>query len=62
MMGEPHFANARTVRDELELARLRHAHRIASDLHRSWTRDHLMRLEAVDVLPARPGVTTARSG
>jgi probable Rubsico expression protein CbbX len=50
MMSEPHFANARTVRNSLELARLRHAHRVASDLHREWTRDDLMRLEPIDIL------------
>ena len=51
MMTEPHFANARTVRNELELARLRHAHRISSELTREWTRDDLMRLEPPDLLP-----------
>ena len=55
MMTEPHFANARTVRNSLELARLRHAHRVSSDLHREWTRDELMRLEPVDIL--EPGAT-----
>ncbi len=50
MMTEPHFANARTVRNELELARLRHAHRVSSDLRREWTRDDLMRLEPADIL------------
>jgi hypothetical protein len=54
MMTEPHFANARTVRNELELARLRHAHRISSDVHREWTRDELMRLEPTDVLAGDP--------
>lgn len=49
-MDEPRFGNARSVRNELERARLRHAHRIASDLHRHWTRDELMRLEAVDIV------------
>jgi hypothetical protein len=49
-MRQPRFANARSVRNELERARLRHAHRLASDLHRSWTRDDLMRLEAADIL------------
>jgi probable Rubsico expression protein CbbX len=49
-MQQPRFANARSVRNELERARLRHAHRIASDLHRSWTRDDLMRLEPADIL------------
>jgi hypothetical protein len=50
MMTEPHFANARTVRNELELARLRHAPRISSDLHHEWNRDDLMRLEPSDIL------------
>jgi probable Rubsico expression protein CbbX len=49
-MDEPMFANARSVRNELERARLRHAHRLASDLHRHWTRDDLMRLEPEDIL------------
>jgi probable Rubsico expression protein CbbX len=48
-MTEPQFANARSVRNELERARLRHAHRLASDLHRHWTRDDLMRLEPADI-------------
>jgi AAA lid domain len=42
------------VRNELEQARLRHAHRLATDLHRNWTRDDLMRLEPVDILPDLP--------
>jgi probable Rubsico expression protein CbbX len=49
-MQDPRFANGRTVRNELERARLRHAHRLASDLDRGWTRDDLMRLEAADIL------------
>jgi probable Rubsico expression protein CbbX len=47
---QPWFANARSVRNELERARLTHAHRLASDLHRHWTRDDLMRLEPTDIL------------
>ncbi len=47
---QPTFANARSVRNDLELARLRHAHRLASDPGRAWTRDDLMRLEAADIL------------
>ena len=54
MMTEPHFANARTVRNELELARLRHAHRISRDLDRHWSKDDLMRLEPPDVLAGQP--------
>jgi probable Rubsico expression protein CbbX len=49
-MSEPDFGNARSVRNELEQARLRHAHRLASDPHRNWTRDDLMRLESADIL------------
>ena len=49
-MNQPHFANARSVRNELEGARLRHAHRIASDPELSRSKDDLMRLEAVDIL------------
>jgi probable Rubsico expression protein CbbX len=49
-MSEPLFANARSVRNELERARLRHAHRLAADQHRSWGRDDLMRIEAEDIL------------
>ena len=55
-MDQPLFANARSVRNELERARLRHAHRLASDLHRNWTRDDLMRLEPADILDGRAGV------
>jgi hypothetical protein len=50
-MHEPLFANARSVRNELERARLRHAHRLAADQDRHWNRDDLMRLEAEDILP-----------
>jgi probable Rubsico expression protein CbbX len=53
-MQQPRFANARSVRNELERARLRHAHRLASDLHRNWTRDDLMRLEAEDIFADNP--------
>src|SRR5205823_1646815 len=49
-MGQPRFANARSVRNELERARLRHAHRLTSDPGRNWTRDELMRIEPVDIV------------
>jgi probable Rubsico expression protein CbbX len=48
-MQEPRFANARSVRNELERTRLRHAHRLTSDPDRNWTRDELMRIEPVDI-------------
>jgi hypothetical protein len=49
-MDQPGFANARSVRNDLDRARLRHAHRLAADVTRLWTRDELMRLEAADVV------------
>jgi probable Rubsico expression protein CbbX len=49
-MGQPRFANARSVRNELERARLRHAYRLAADPELSRTKDDLMRLEAADIL------------
>jgi probable Rubsico expression protein CbbX len=52
--AQPEFANARSVRNELEHARLRHAHRLAADVHHRWTRDDLMRLEPDDILPDLP--------
>jgi probable Rubsico expression protein CbbX len=48
-VGQPRFANARSVRNELENARLRHAYRLAADPERAWTKDDLMRLEPSDV-------------
>jgi probable Rubsico expression protein CbbX len=47
---QPRFANARSVRNELERARLRHAHRLAAEPHRLRTRDDLMRIEPADIL------------
>jgi probable Rubsico expression protein CbbX len=49
-MQQPRFAYARSVRNELERARLRHAHRLASDPDRHRNRDDLMRIEPPDVL------------
>ena len=49
-MGQPQFANARSVRNELESARLRHAHRLASDPELSRSKDDLMRIESADIL------------
>jgi probable Rubsico expression protein CbbX len=49
-MQQPGFANARSVRNELERARLRHAHRLTADPDRVWGRDDLMRLEPSDIL------------
>jgi probable Rubsico expression protein CbbX len=46
---QPRFANARSVRNELERARLRHAHRLAADPELSRTMDDLMRIEPADI-------------
>ena len=49
-MRQPRFANARSVRNELEQARLRHGHRLAADPRLSRSRDDLMPLVPVDIL------------
>jgi probable Rubsico expression protein CbbX len=49
-MRQPRFANARSVRNELERARLRHAHRLAADPELSRSKDDLMRIEPTDIL------------
>ena len=48
-MELPRFAYARSVRNELERSRLRHAHRLATDPGRRCTRDDLMRIEPPDI-------------
>jgi probable Rubsico expression protein CbbX len=55
---EPRFANARSVRNELEGARLRHAHRLAGDPARHLSKDDLMRLEPPDILHSRNGLAS----
>ncbi len=57
-MTQPWFANARSVRNELEGARLRHAHRLAADPGRHLSKDDLMRLEPSDILLSRDGLTS----
>jgi probable Rubsico expression protein CbbX len=49
-MQQPRFANARSVRNELERARLRHAYRLAAEPDLSRSRDDLMRIEPMDIL------------
>jgi probable Rubsico expression protein CbbX len=49
-MAQPRFANARSVRNELERARLRHAHRLVAEPELNRSKDDLMRLEASDIL------------
>jgi probable Rubsico expression protein CbbX len=60
-MQQPRFANARSVRNELERARLRHAHRLAADPHRNWNRDDLMRIEPADILTSGADLLPLRS-
>jgi probable Rubsico expression protein CbbX len=48
---ESQFANARSIRNSLESARLRHAYRLAAEPDRQWSKDDLMRLEPSDVVP-----------
>jgi hypothetical protein len=52
-MKQPRFANARSVRNELESARLRHAYRLAADPERHRSKDDLMRLEPPDIPSSR---------
>jgi probable Rubsico expression protein CbbX len=54
-MHQPRFANARSVRNELEGARLRHANRLAAEPGRHLSKDDLMRLEPADVAPCADG-------
>ncbi len=50
---QPRFANARSVRNALERARLRHANRLVTGDRRQVGRDDLMTLEAEDLLKSR---------
>ena len=51
--GQPRFANARSVRNALERARLRHASRLLAQPPAALTKDDLMRLEPEDFLASR---------
>jgi probable Rubsico expression protein CbbX len=50
-MNQPKFAHGRTVRNALERAEFLHASRLIADAERPWSRDDLMRLEDVDLIP-----------
>ncbi|MEW6472455.1 MAG: CbbX protein [Actinomycetota bacterium] len=52
-MAQPRFANARSVRNALERARLRQAARLVSSPRSHWGRQDLMRIEAADILTSR---------
>jgi probable Rubsico expression protein CbbX len=50
---QPHFANARSVRNALDRARLRQASRLFADRERVLTADDLSTIEAQDILASR---------
>lgn len=52
-MPMPHFANARSVRNALDRARLRQANRLFESKRRQLTRNDLMTIEAPDILASR---------
>ncbi len=52
-MKQPRFANARSVRNALERARLRQAARIVAESGRRLRKADLMRIEAEDILQSR---------
>ncbi|MCR4301856.1 MAG: hypothetical protein NUV51_09620, partial [Sulfuricaulis sp.] len=52
-MKLPHFANARSVRNALDRARLRQANRLFAKRSGKFSKDDLMTLEAEDILVSR---------
>ena len=52
-IAQPHFANARSVRNALDRARLRQASRLFEDRERELGADDLTTLEASDILASR---------
>jgi hypothetical protein len=50
---QPHFANARSVRNALDRARLRQASRLFADRNRELNEDDLCTLQAPDILASR---------
>jgi probable Rubsico expression protein CbbX len=52
-IAQPHFANARSVRNALDRMRLRQASRLFADRDRALARDDLTTLEAADVRASR---------
>ena len=52
-LKQPHFANARSVRNALDRARLRQASRLFADRDRALTRDDLTTLEPEDIRASR---------
>ena len=52
-MKQPHFANARSIRNALDRARLRQANRLFAQKDRTLTRDALMTIEGDDLRASR---------
>jgi probable Rubsico expression protein CbbX len=52
-MAQPHFANARSVRNAIDRARLRQASRLFADRERELTVQDLQTIEAQDILASR---------
>ncbi|SRR5579875_1007051 len=52
-MAQPNFANARSIRNALERARLRHASRLLASGKRPLTKDDLMTIEPEEILASR---------
>lgn len=52
-MQQPHFANARSIRNALDRARLRQANRLFNQAGGNLTRDELMTIEGADLRASR---------
>jgi probable Rubsico expression protein CbbX len=52
-IAQPHFANARSVRNALDRARLRQASRLFADRDRALTREDLSTIDAADIRASR---------
>jgi hypothetical protein len=52
-MRQPHFANARSIRNALDRARLRQANRLFAQAGREITREELMTIEGEDLRVSR---------
>ena len=59
---QPHFANARSIRNALDRIRLRHATRLFSAADSSLTREQLCTLQAEDILASRVFGAPATAG
>jgi len=51
--AQPHFSNARSIRNALDRARLRQANRLVADLDRKVTASDIMTIDAPDILSSR---------